>query len=166
MGWSLNLSYLHGDTDEEEEIKFKQTDDNLIPSVHRCGGGYIRSHGDKHNENCLPFMAGFAPTMWKMAQLPNNNCEKSISRWRLPATYPNSPNSTLVHHSRLSQAAAMTHGAAISNGRTFAKRVPLPPHSWVNRRQYVVLLCEKIDRRRRSAGFRCNHSLPTPKGLF
>jgi hypothetical protein len=24
----------------------------------------------------------------------------------------------------------MTHGAAISNGRTFAKRVPVPSHSW------------------------------------
>jgi hypothetical protein len=32
------LHYLHGDTGEEEEIKFQQTDDNLVPSVHRCGG--------------------------------------------------------------------------------------------------------------------------------
>lgn len=30
----LNINYLHGDADEEEEVKFKQADDNLVPSVH------------------------------------------------------------------------------------------------------------------------------------
>lgn len=29
-----NLNHLHGDTNEEKEIKLEQTDDNLVPSVH------------------------------------------------------------------------------------------------------------------------------------
>ena len=30
----MNLNHLHGDTNEEKEIKLEQTDDNLVPSVH------------------------------------------------------------------------------------------------------------------------------------
>ena len=38
----------------------------------------------------------------------------------------------------------MTHGAAISNGRTFAKRVPAPAHCWANRSQYTTYLNKGI----------------------
>lgn len=31
---NLSLNYLHGDADKEEKVKFKEADDNLVPSVH------------------------------------------------------------------------------------------------------------------------------------
>jgi hypothetical protein len=127
-----SLYYLHGDADEEEEIKFEQADDNLVPSVHCYRGivsDHIETYRDADNEDCLLFMIGLAPTMWKTAQLSNNMVLISGHQGEdRIETYPNSSNSTLVHHKRLNQAAAMTHGAAISNGRTLTKRVPAPAH--------------------------------------
>lgn len=32
-----NRNHLHGDTDEEEEVEFEETDHNLVPSIHCYG---------------------------------------------------------------------------------------------------------------------------------
>ena len=78
----LDLNHLHRNTDEEEKIELEQTDDNLVPSVH-CYRGCIRSHRNRQNGDGLPFMAGFAPTMWKMAQLWDDDLKRASPRRKL-----------------------------------------------------------------------------------
>ena len=63
------MNHLHGDTNEEKEVKLEQTDDNLVPSVHCYSGAGSDPIDVSESATALPFMAGFAPTMWKMAQL-------------------------------------------------------------------------------------------------
>ena len=74
-------------------------------------------------------MVGFAPTMWKTAQLQNNAILRNGYQYEnRKRAHPNSSNSALVHHRRLSQETAIIQGAAISSGLTLAKRVPVPEH--------------------------------------
>ena len=166
-GGGLNSNYLHGDTGEEEEIKFQQADDNLVPSVH-CYGGVASDHTEVGTTKAA--YSSWQGSRRRCGRRPN--CQM-IRLWEIAtkpktvsATYPNSANNAFVHHRRLSQEAAMTQGAAINNGRTFAKRVPAPSHSWMNCRQCTRSLCEGIDRQCRSAGFRYNRSRLTMRGPF
>ena len=66
---SLSQTDLHRYAYESEEVELEQTDHDLVELVHRCGCPYVRVHYIICASVHLLLAAGFAPTMWKMAQL-------------------------------------------------------------------------------------------------
>ena len=66
---SLSHTDLHRYANESEEVELEQTDHDLVELVHRCGCPYVRVQLIIRASVHLLLAAGFAPTMWKMAQL-------------------------------------------------------------------------------------------------
>lgn len=76
---------------------------------------------------CVLFMAGFAPTTWKMAHLDEWHPSVYRLQDKQEETYPNSKYNRLTQNKRESHDTPMMIGVTRRYGRTFRHSEPGPP---------------------------------------